>query len=76
MFWAALTFTVVQVFNIAADSVLLVASTGLTWRSVIGANFFVAGLASVVAAVIIAAITARRERHETLSADCAGGAYS
>ena len=65
MFWAALTFTAVQVVNIAADSVLLVASTGLPWRSVIGASFFVAGLASAVAAVIIAAITARRERHET-----------
>jgi copper resistance protein D len=61
----ALAFAVIQGLYLTSDSLLLIGTTGLAWRSVIGASFFVAGLASVIAAIIIAAVTARRNYRET-----------
>jgi putative copper resistance protein D len=63
--WCAVVLAVIQSFSLAADSLLLISTTGLTWHSVIGANFFIAGLASVAAAVMIIVITARDDYLQT-----------
>jgi len=57
--WSAVAFAFVQVCYIAADSALLTGTTGLGWREVAGASYFISGVTSAVAALIVAAMMAR-----------------
>ena len=59
IFWSALALACVQSCYVAADSAVLLATTGLRLRDVAGAGFFVAGAAGAFAALITAAIVRR-----------------
>ena len=41
--WSALALALVQICYVTADSVLLTGTTGLGWRDLAGAGFFVSG---------------------------------
>ena len=58
--WSALALALVQIGYVTADSVLLTGTTGLGWRDLAGAGFFVSGGTSAVVALITAAIVSRR----------------
>ncbi len=58
--WSALALALVQIGYVTADSVLLTGTTGLGWRDLAGAGFFVSGGTSAVAALITAEIVRRR----------------
>jgi putative copper resistance protein D len=57
--WSALAFALIQCSYLAANSAVLIASENLRFRDVVGANFFLAGAAGVVGAIVIAALTRR-----------------
>ena len=59
--WSALALALVRICYVTADSVLLTGTTGLGWRDLAGAGFFVSGATSVVVALITAAIVSRRD---------------
>jgi copper resistance protein D len=58
--WSALGLAFVQICYVMADSVLLTGTTGLGWRDLAGAGFFISGSTSAVVALITAAIVRRR----------------
>jgi putative copper resistance protein D len=49
--WAALALFLTQLGNVAADSAILIGTTDLSLRDVAGANFFLAGTATVLLAL-------------------------
>jgi putative copper resistance protein D len=57
---SAAAFAFLQSCYLASESVLLTGTTGLGWRDVTGANFFIAGAGGIAGAVLVVAITARR----------------
>ena len=59
--WSAIAFAFIQSCYLACESVLLTGTTGLGWRDVTGANFFVAGATGIAGALLVVAITARRD---------------
>jgi putative copper resistance protein D len=59
--WSAVAFAFLRTCYLASESVLLTGTTSLGWRDVIGANFFIAGAAGIGGALLVVAITARRE---------------
>jgi putative copper resistance protein D len=58
IFWSCLAFALVESCSVAADAALLIGTSGLSLGEVAGANFFIAGVAGVLAALVAAAIAA------------------
>ncbi len=54
--WAALALSLVQLANIAADTAILIGTTGLTFLEVAGANFFLADSVTLLLSLIIAGL--------------------
>ncbi|HEV3459269.1 MAG TPA: CopD family protein [Thermoanaerobaculia bacterium] len=61
---SALCLAVAQAGYVAADTALLMATTGLGLAAVAGANFFVAGAAAAILALVIAALVFKAGRQE------------
>ena len=60
LLWSALALALVQSCYVVTNSVLLTGTTGLEWTVVAGANFFVAGLASIASALVVVVMVGRR----------------
>src|SRR3954451_287602 len=54
IFWSAVALALIQLCYLGSDSSLLVGTTGLGWLDLAGATFFIAGLTSAAAAVVVA----------------------
>jgi putative copper resistance protein D len=67
IFWSALALACVQSCYVAADSAVLLGTTGLRLRDVAGAGFFVAGVAGAFAALITGAIVRRLSWRPTVA---------
>src|SRR5215471_18148915 len=74
--WSALGLVLIQTSFIAADSAILSGTSSLAFREIAGANFFVASLAAICAAAVIAGLTMRNERPAALLLIPAGIAVS
>jgi copper resistance protein D len=61
LFWSAAAMAAVELCWLAANSAILQTTTGLTFREVSGANFFIAGAAGACGAAVIAGATARKQ---------------
>jgi copper resistance protein D len=59
--WAAGGLALVQAGYLASDSGVLVGTTGLPLSQVIGANFFLAGAATVLLSLLVAGLAGRRK---------------
>jgi putative copper resistance protein D len=57
--WSAFGFVFTQLSYLGADSAILAGTAGLRLSEMVGANFFLSGLAGVLVAGAIAAVTAR-----------------
>jgi putative copper resistance protein D len=62
LFWSAVGFAAVESAYLATDSAVLAGTTGLGWREVAGANFFIAGATAILAALLIASLTIIRSK--------------
>src|SRR5262249_43840425 len=60
---AAIALAGTQVLYLALNTYLLSSSLGLGLGQIVGANFFVAGLVTIAAALTIACVPARRLKH-------------
>ncbi len=60
--WAAIALALTQLGYVAADSAILMGTTDLTLRDVAGADFFLAGSATVLFSLAIAALQLRPTR--------------
>ncbi len=71
--WAAIGLVLTEACYLAADSAILAGTADLRLSEVAGANFFLAGLAAICSALIIAALTWRRKwiPDSTVLAPCA-----
>ena len=79
VFWSAAGCALVQVVYVAADSTVLVQTAGLRLDELTGASFFLAGLAAVLAASVIAIVverTPQRRAHRWCLAVAAVVAWS
>jgi putative copper resistance protein D len=57
--WSAIVLGIVQVFYVFANSAILSETTGLSWGEVAGAQFFRAGVVSVIASLLGVALNGR-----------------
>jgi len=64
--WSAIGLVFVQTCFVAADSAILSGTSSLAFREIAGANFFVASMAAICAAAVIAGLTMRTERVRAL----------
>lgn len=54
LIWASLLLVLAQAGYVASNSIILVSSTGIPWRDLIGASYFLAGLCIGISALAIA----------------------
>jgi copper resistance protein D len=57
IFWPAVALILVEILYVGVDSVVLAQTVGLGPSELVGANFFLSGLASIFAAAVIAILT-------------------
>jgi len=61
-FWSAMGLAIMELFYVFTSAAILMGTTGLTMQDVVGAHFFIAGVAAAgAAAIVVAAIT--RPKH-------------
>ena len=73
MFWSAMALAIAESCYVFSSAAILTGTAGLTLSEVLGANFFIAGVAAAGAAATIAASTARPDWNQSLTLLAASG---